>query len=178
MYTAVLMKCHFIITLSDSDEIPVLCTTSNNLLPFLLLPFFFIYFYTCIVCFFNSICQVLYSLTEFWRYVVDDEDHLALFPNYSICSCSIRERHHINGKHLLGSLSTPSSKPTLHVAIFSRKNRFSHLSLSNNFQVIDQKVTQFPSLLSKSGIISTRAVNFQDLSTPIDMGEQRKSCGY
>ena len=26
MYTAMLMKCHFIITLSDSGEIPVLCT--------------------------------------------------------------------------------------------------------------------------------------------------------
>ena len=52
------------------------------------------------VCFFNSICQVLYSLTEFWRYVVDDEDHLALFPNYSIYGCSIREWHHINAKHL------------------------------------------------------------------------------
>ena len=75
---------------------------------------------------------------------MDDEDHLALFPNYSICSCSIRERHHINGKHLLGSLSTPSSKPTLHVAIFSRKNRFSHLSLSLiTFRSLTKKLLNF-----------------------------------
>ena len=52
------------------------------------------------VCFFDSICQVLYSLTEFWRYVVDDEDHLPLFPNYSICCCSIQEWHHMNARHL------------------------------------------------------------------------------
>ena len=52
------------------------------------------------VCFFDSICQVLYSLTEFWRYVVDDEEHLPLFPNYSICSCSIQQWHHMNGRHV------------------------------------------------------------------------------
>ena len=81
------------------------------------------------VCFFDSICQVLYSLTEFWRYVVDDEEHLPLFPNYSICSCSIQQWHHMNGRHV----ATFSRWKRLRQEEQSHRTQCSALSLHSTF---------------------------------------------